>query len=127
MVDNLGDEYYGQIGTFMDLVSQTSAKSGMKLKIALVATKDDNSEESLESQAKLLEITKNHLKKLLNELSSKVFLLNEVIMTSSKEVTRKIVENLHKKVALVCSDGKLRSAHEEIRPFSWHKFLNTIN
>ena len=127
MVDNLGDEYYGQIGTFVDLVSQTSAKSGMKLKIALVATKDDKSDESSKSQAKLLEITKNHLKKLLKELSSKVFLLNEVIMTSSKEVTRKIVENLHKKVALICSDGQLRSANEEIRPFSWHKFLNTIN
>ena len=123
----MGDEYFSQIGTFVDLVSQTSSKSGMKLKIALVATKCDNSEESSESQAQLLEITKNHLKKLLKELSSKVFLLNEVIMTSSKEVTRKLMEDLHKKVALVCSDGQLRVAPEEFRPLSWHKFLNTIS
>ena len=69
MVDNLGDEYYGQIGTFVDLVSQTSAKSGMKLKIALVATKDDKSDESSKSQAKLLEITKNHSKSCLPKCS----------------------------------------------------------
>ena len=81
----------------MDLVSQTSFKSGMKLKIALVAMQCDSPEESSESHAKLLEITRNHLK----VLSSKVFLVNEEFTTSAKKVTKDILETLHKKVALL--------------------------
>ena len=118
----LGDQYYGQIGTFVDLVSQTSSKTGMKLKIALVAMQCDSLEGCSDSEAHLLEITKDHLR----DLNSKVFLLKDVIKTSSQCVTREMMENLHKKVALVCSDSQLKAAPEELRPLSWHKFLNAI-
>ena len=70
----------------MDLVSQTSAKSGMKLKIALVATKC----ESTEVPATLLD-------------SSEALLVWQV--------------------AILCSDPQLKVKHEEMRPFSWHKYL----
>ena len=130
-LDDLGDEYYGHLGTFVDLVSQTSTRPGMKLKIALVGMQGDSSQGSLESRAKLLEITKNHLcreikKNNLNDISAKLFLVNEVFMTSSKVVFREVLEKLQKKVALLCSDNRLKMASNEIRPFSWHKFLDRI-
>ena len=36
-IQDHGNDYYGSVGTFVDLVSQTPSMSGMKLKIALVA------------------------------------------------------------------------------------------
>ena len=77
----------------MDLVSQTSSKSGMKLKIALVATQRESlNEESFDLPAsceKLLEVTRNHLA----SLSSDLFFLNEVMMTSSKNATKDALES----------------------------------
>ena len=110
----------------MDLVSQTSSISGMKLKIALVATKTEDSklpQNLKESCKKLLEMTKDHL----GSLSPELFLLNEVITTSSQEVTSEILENLRTKIATLCSDGKLKEGSEEMRPFSWHKFLDAAS
>ena len=127
-IQDLDDDYYGNVGTFADLVSQTSSKSGMKLKIALVAMKSEIGEASQnfeESCAKLLDMTKDHLVKL----SADLFLLNEVITTSSKQVTTDILEKLRTKIATLCSDEKLKEGPEEtrFRPFSWHKFLDAIS
>ena len=117
------NEYYGNIGTFVDLVSQVSSESGLKLKIALVATKSENSDQCPESLANLLEITRDHL----TSASSQVFFLNEVITTSSKEVTRNILERVYNRVAIMCSDPKLKTTPDEIRPMSWHKFLGVVS
>ena len=87
---HVGDAYYRGVGTFVDLISQTSARSEIKLKIALVATKSETTESSEESQKKLLAVTAHHLV----SLSAKVYLLNEVIMTSSKKVTRGILDHI---------------------------------
>ena len=125
-IDDLDDEYYGAVGTFVNLVSQTSSRSGMKLKIALVATKNETTKQFQNHEAsciKLLEITKDHLTSLPSEL----FLVNEVFMTSAKKVTVEILENLRTKIATICSDVKLKGDTEEIRPFSWHKFLDAAS
>ena len=125
-IEDKGNNYYGTVGTFVDLVSQTSSISGMKLKIALVATKTEASklpQNLKESCKKLLEITKDHL----GSLSPELFLVNEVITTSSQEVTPDILENLRTKIATLCSDRKLKGGFEEMRPFSWHKFLDAAS
>ena len=125
-MENNGDDYYGAVGTFVDLVSQTSSISGMKLKIALVATKTEVSKQTQnlkESCMKLLEITKGHLASFSPEL----FLLNEVITTSCQEVTSEILENLCIKIATLCSDAKLKGGSEEMRPFLWHRFLDAAS
>ena len=126
-IKDTDDDYYGNVGTFVDLVSQTSSKSGMKLKIALVATQSESLEEEssdlFASCERLLEVTRNHLA----SLSSDLFFLNEVMMTSSKNATKDALEDLHSKVAAMCCDPQLKVTSEELRPMSWHKFLATVS
>ena len=38
-----------------------------------------------------------------------------------------MMDNLYKKVAMMCSDPMLRVTPNEIRPMSWHKFLGTAS
>ena len=95
----------------------------MKMKIVLVATKQENIEESKLSEiscTKLLEITKCQL----TSAKSGLFLLNEVALISSNKVTRVILEDIRTKVARICSEVKLKAETEEMQPFSWHKFLD---
>ena len=114
------------MGTFVDLVAQTSSKSGMKLKIVLVATQCESTEASGDlspSCERLLEVTRNHLA----SLSADLFFVNEVMMTSSKSPTRDFLEDLHNKVAAICCDPQLKVTADELRPMSWHKFLATVS
>ena len=126
-IEELHREYFGNIGTFVELVSQASSKAGIKLKIALVATKCENETARCgsldESCAKVIEMTKDHLTSLM----SRLYLVNEVIRTSCQEVTRGALEGLHNRVAILCLDGKLRVTPEEMRPLSWHKFLGVVS
>ena len=92
----------------------------MRLKIALVATKCDSAQAPTELSCEiLLDMTANHLE----SLSADVFLVNEVIMSSSQKATKDVLENIHCKVALLCSDPRLKAKVEEMRPLVWHKFL----
>ena len=72
---------------------------------------------------RLLEVTRNHLA----SLSSDLFFLNEVLMTSSKNATKDALEDLHSKVAAMCCDSQLKVTSDELRPMSWHKFLATVS
>ena len=72
------------------------------------------------SSRALLEMTKNHL----TSKEAEVFLLNEVISSSSSEVTTEMLENIRRKIAAFCSNSELKVGREEIRPFSWHKFID---
>ena len=49
------------------------------------------------------------------------------MVTSAQAVTVEILENLRTKIAILCSDKKLKDGPEEIRPFSWHKFFHTAS
>lgn len=123
-IQDHGNDYYGSVGTFVDLVSQTPSMSGMQT--VLVTMKCETSKESTnleQSCLKLLEITKDHL----TSHSSELFLVNEMITTPSNQAASEISENLRTKIATLCSDGKLKQDLEEIRTFSWKKFIDAAS
>ena len=123
-IQDHGNDCYGSVGTFVDLVSQTPSMSGMQT--VLVTMKCETSKESTnleQSCLKLLEITKDHL----TSHSSELFLVNEMITTPSNQAASEISENLRTKIATLCSDGKLKQDLEEIRTFSWKKFIDAAS
>ena len=122
--DDLQDAYFGRIGTFVDLVCQTTKMTGIRPKLALVATKMEMSALSEDSFERILQMTKDHLAYISSQ--SSVFLVDEVLKTSSAEVTHADLKEFHRKLVTLCSHESLRFKPVEIRPLSWHNFLLAI-
>ena len=118
------NHYYSSIGTYIDLVWQTTTREKIQPKIALVATKVDLSKPSEENFATVLEFAQDHVGQILSE--NKVYILSEVLRTSSAEVTEEALRSFHRKVASLCSHPSLRMKPNEIRPLSWQKFLGVL-
>ena len=123
-IQDHGNDYYGSVGTFVDLVSQTPSMSGMQTVLVTMKCKTSKESTNLEQSClKLLEIAKDHL----TSHSSELFLVNEMITTPSNQAASEISENLRTKIATLCSDGKLKQDLEEIRTFSWKKFIDAAS
>ena len=108
----------------MDLIWQTTTKEKIQPKIALVATKVEKSRPLEENFAHVLDLAKFHVGSVLSE--SGILLLDEVLKTSSAEVTEDVLRNFHRIVATLCFHTSLRMKPNELRPLSWHKFLEFL-
>ena len=125
--EDIDDAYYAEVGTFVDLVCQTTRLAGIRPKLALVATKTEqlgNEEDHEGSYQRILETTKDHLAYLSSQNS--VFLVDEVLRTSSAKVTSAKLKEFHRKLVTLCSHKSLRFKPVEIRPLLWHNFLLAI-
>ena len=121
--DDLQDAYFRHVGTFVDLVCQTTKMAGIRPKLALVATKMEMSGISEDCFGRILQITKDHL---AYTSKSTVFLVDQVLRTSSAEVTLADLKEFHRKLVALCSHQSLRFKPVGIRPLSWLNFLLAI-
>ena len=118
------NHYYSSIGTYVDLIWQTTTKEKIQPKIALVATKVEVSRPLEENFTNVLDFAKFHVGSILSE--NGILLLDEVLKTSSAEVTEEALRGFHRKVATLCFHTSLRVKPNELRPLSWHKFLGVL-
>ena len=119
---------FGSIGTYIDLVCHTTAIARIRLKIALVATKTELSKGSPQKEdsfKKVLQHAKQHISLISN--NDKVFLLNEVLRTSSAEATKENLTDYHIKLLTLCSHQDLKGDYEEVRPASWQMLLTFLH
>ena len=114
------DEYYSRVGTYLDLITQATALAGIKPKIVLVATKADGSEVMEECYEKLLDVVKAHMA----TTETDCFLVNKVLRTSSKNVTKLSVEEFYGQISALCSDVFLTT--ESCAPLSWYQLLEEM-
>ena len=121
--DQVDDFYYGSVGTYIDLISNTTEKARLRPKIALVATKTELSSTGTD-YIEILDRTKQHLSSVAK--GNKVFLVNEVLKTSSAKVSRKDLTDFHLRLATLCSDKELKEEYEEVRPTSWQTLLTYL-
>ena len=77
----IGNYYYSSIGTYVDLIWQTTTKEKIQPKIALVATKAEVSKPLEENFRGVFDFAKIHVASILSE--NGILLLNEVLKTSS--------------------------------------------
>ena len=127
LILNSGDidnHYISSVGTYIELIWQTTAKASIRPKIALVATKIELSKPTEESFTKFLQLTKDHVASIHWENS--VLLLDEILKTSSAEVTEEALRTFHRKVSTLCFHSALRLRPQESRPLSWQKFLDIL-
>ena len=120
----IGNHYYSSIGTYVDLIWQTTTKEKIQPKIALVATKVEVSKPLEEHFKFVLDLTKVHVASVLSETG--ILLLDEVLKTSSAEVTEKALRDFHRKVATLCFHNSLRVKPNEVRPLSWQRLLEAV-
>merc|ERR1719391_707410 len=120
--------YFGSIGTYIDLVCHTTATARIRPKIALVATKTELSKDSPHKEKsfiELLEHAKQHISSISN--NDKVFLLNDVLRTSSAKATKENLTDFHIKLATLCSNENLKGDYDEVRPASWQMLLTFLH
>ena len=120
--------YYSSIGTYVDLIWQTTTKEKIQPKIALVATKVEISRPLEENFTSVLDFTKDHVASILSETG--ILLLDEVLKTSSAEVTEEALRSFHRKVATLCFHSSLRMKPNELSLFrgtsSWGFFRGSL-
>ena len=119
-VKEVEDEYYSRVGTYLDLITQATAMAGIKPKIVLVATKADGSEVMEECYEKLLTVVKAHMA----SSETDCFLVNKVLRTSSKNVTKQSVEEFYGQISALCSDNFLTT--KICAPLSWYQLLEEM-
>ena len=111
--------YYSWVGSYVDLIANTAAKAKIQPKIQLVATKaePETTEQIRRAGAKLLEMTKKHLEAVDGDIS--FFLVDEVHVTSSKKVTRELMEHLSLTLSTLSTNEQLNEKEEERTPTEW--------
>ena len=115
------NEYYSRVGTYLDLITQATAMAGIKPKIVLVATKaDDSAEVKEECYENLLDLVKGHMA----SRETDCFLVNQVLRTSSKNVTKLSIEEFYGQISSLCSDVFLTP--ESCAPLSWYQLLEEM-
>ena len=117
-----GKEYYSRVGTYLDLVNQTAAMSGIKPKIMLVATKVEDPGGCQESLDKILSLAKAQL----TSISSEIFLVDKILKTSSKIVCKENFEDMYFRIFALCTADELRSRPKEAIPTSWYLMLAAL-
>ena len=112
------EHYYREVGTFVDLVGQREISCA---KIILIATKVDGLQppENKWFQS-ILQRTKDHISYLQMPCGSQapvIFLFDEVLTTSAKDVTKKWLRHLHMVVTAMVT--RVRPLPKVAIPQSW--------
>ena len=115
-------EYYAKVGSYVDLVSQVTAKIGVQPKMALVATKVEGQQNLKQPFSRILHMAKNHLKSLIVDS----FIADEVFETSSMHVTKEKLEEICQKVFALCINPLLAKKPLELMPDSWFELLEVM-
>ena len=117
------EEYYCRIGCYIDFISQTTFEHKVPAKVVLVATKVEHSEE--EKVRDWLQTMLNHTKDHLMRIETKCYLLDEIIRTSSKRVSKDMMDEICTKLSILCSET-FKMGGSEVIPKSWLKFLDEL-
>ena len=117
-----GKEYYSRVGTYLDLVNQTAALTGIKPKIMLVATKVEDLDGVQESLDKILSLAKDQL----TSIASESFLVDKILKTSSKIVCKETFEDMYFRIFALCTADELRSRPKDAIPTSWYLLLAAL-
>ena len=88
------EKYYSSVGAYIDLIVNTAARAKIQPKIQLIATKGRPGVMAKIKEAcrTILQKTKKHLEALDENIS--LFLVDEVLVTSSEHVTRELMQRL---------------------------------
>ena len=90
----------------------------------LVATKMEETKTSTQQECceRLLTLAKAHL----SSLETNVFLVDNVIKTSSKDITKEMLENIYGKIVTMCMDKTLQNRPINSIPLIWFKEVDKI-
>jgi len=106
-MDHLEEIYFSNIGNYVDMIAKIASQFEIEPKIVLLATKVDKKELDHEELYKhILDLVKDQLENLEGMFSGKqsVYLIDEVIETSSAYGDKKTMEELYQKIAsLYCN------------------------
>ena len=113
------EKYYSFVGAYIDLIANTAAKAKIQPKIQLIATKGQpgNLTEIEEACNTILRKTKNHLEALDKKIC--LFLVDEVLVTSSEHVTRELMQRLSLTLSVLSTDEQLNEKREGRTPTEW--------
>ena len=112
------EKYYSSVGAYIDLIANTAAKAKIKPKIQLIATKGQpDNLEIKEACGTILQKTKKHLEALDENIS--LFLVDEVLVTSSEHVTRELMQRLSLTLSVLSTDEQLNEKREGRTPTEW--------
>ena len=122
-MEDTESKYYSQVGTYIDLLCQ---RQNQGLKIVLVATKVDHEtdEEKNKLFSAVLQRAKGHISDL--KLQDPIFLVDEILQTSSKEVTSQAMMELYRKVATMMASSKLPHPKKKHVPNIWYNWLEKL-
>ena len=117
------NKFYSQVGTYIDLLCQKENKG---LKVALVATKvDQEADEDKKKQfSAILQRAKDHISHL--QMEHPVYLVNEVLRTSAKELTRDSMMELYRKMATLMASSELPHPPKKHVPKIWFEWLENL-
>ena len=119
------EKYYSSVGAYIDLIANTAAKAKIKPKIQLIATKGQpDNLEIKEACNTILKKTKKHLEALGENIS--LFLMDEVLVTSSEHVTRELMQRLSLTLSVLSTDEQLNEKREGRTPTEWFSVTQAI-
>jgi hypothetical protein len=115
------------VGNYLDLVLQTSENPV----ICLVAAKSDLVREEAKDLSFVAKWVQNYIQFLLKDEDSstremKVFLYDEVLLTSSKVPEREWLETMSQLLTSMITNKDIVKSQQEVIPLSWNLFLNEL-
>ena len=126
LLNSLADseaKFYSQVGTYIDLLCQKENKG---LKVALVATKvDQEADEDKKKQfSAILQRAKGHISHL--QMEDPVYLVDEVLRTSAKELSTESMMELYRKMATLMASSELPHPPKKHVPKIWFEWLENL-
>ena len=120
------EKYYSSVGAYIDLIANTAAKAKIQPKIQLIATKGQPGLMAKIKEAcdTILQKTKKHLEALDENIS--LFLVDEVLVTSSEHVTRELMQRLSLNLSVLSTDEQLNEKREGRTPMEWFAVTQAI-
>ena len=116
------DLYFACVGSYIEIILQSAYNAGIHPKIVLMATQGEDAGKYTAAYKKLLSMATKHLA----SQPMPVYLLDEVIITSSKEATKESLEDAYAKITALVTDEAVRKDKGAAIPRSWWKLLEAI-
>ena len=122
--ENAEDKYLSLIGTYIELISGKSDRSGNLPKVQIVATKVDKSCDK--ACEKLLEQAKAHIASLSSQPSKpSLILVDKVLQTNMEFVTHQILTDLYQTFYALCTSEEINEVSPRDTPANWYRTIET--
>ena len=120
------EKYYSSVGAYIDLIANTAAKAKIQPKIQLIATKGQPGvkKDVKEACDTILQKAKKHLEAFDEKIN--LFLVDEVLVTSSEHVTRELMQRLSLTLSVLSTDEQLNEKREGRTPTEWFSVTQAI-